>query len=301
MLNPYFIFLLALILQLSLLSQATDLLAGHIGRVGLSAPIFAGIAGYTYALTTTHLHVHPWLAVAVSLSITLLISAIIGFMLSRLNAEEFLMGTFAIQVGFVDLVKNLEITGGPLGIRDVPTPCLSSMGSDATIGSLFILIPALAFAVPSLMLALGPHSALGRAYHWIRDDYKSAIAYGIHAENLLQKAFIVHAIVAGTAGIGFVIAQTYVGPSSFELWLSLQVLTIVFLSGTGGNTLLMLIGATVMVSLIEVVNAVVADPQMVGAFQQIVFNGLLIGILIFRKRGIGGPILETGPSADRVA
>lgn len=296
--TSYLLFILAFSLQLALLAEATDLLAGHIGKVGLTAPVFAGIAGYCYALATVNLHVNPWLAVGISFAIILPISTGIGSLMLKLDAEGFLLASFAIQVAFVDLMKNLKFTGGPLGVRDVPSPSLFFFDKDTTASSLVILIPVFIITTIALMRTLGARSALARVYHWIRDDAKSATAFGVHKERLLLSAFAVHASIAGAVGISFVIAQTYIGPNSFDLWISLNVLAVVFLSGTGGASVLMLLGAAVLVSLMEAVNVAVISPELVGAFQQIVFNSLLVGILIFRKRGIGGPILESGPSSD---
>jgi len=123
-------------------------------------------------------------------------------------------------------------------------------------------------------------------------------AFGVHSQRLLLSAFMVHALIGATAGIGFVVAQTYVGPNSFDLWLSLNVLAVVFLSGTGGPTWLSLIGASMLVCLIELVNFAPLSPESVGPIQKMIFNLLLVGILVFQRKGIGGPVLQAGPSAE---
>lgn len=296
-LTSYVAFILVLALQLALLAQATDLLAGHTGRTGLTASVFAGVAGYFYAIATVKLLINPWLAVCLALLSTLPVSLFIGYLLLKLDTQGFLIASFALQVALVDLMRNLTLTGGPLGIRDIPAPSLLSFGG-STIGSLLVVIPGVILATTALTLTLGPRSDLGRLFHWIRDDNKSATAFGVRSQRLLQSAFTVHAIISAIAGISFVIAQTYVGPNSFDLWLSLNVLAVVFLSGTGGATSLMLVGASMLVCLIELVNFVPLRPEAVGPLQKIIFNLLLVGILVFQRRGIGGPILEANPSAE---
>lgn len=292
----YVAFLLALILQLALLAQATDLLAGHTGRTGLSASVFAGIAGYSYALAAVRLQLNPWLAIGLALLSLVPISALLGYMLLKLDSQGFLIASFALQVAFVDLMRNLAFSGGPLGIRDVPAPRLLSL-SGSTTGSLLLVVPFVVLTAIILTRVLGSRSYLGRLFHWIRDDGKSAIAFGVNSQHILRSAFVVHALIAGVAGISFVIAQTYVGPNSFDLWLSLNVLAVVFLSGTGGRSSLMLIGASMLICLIELVNFSSLTPESVGPVQKMIFNLLLVGILVFQRRGIGGPVLEIGPSA----
>lgn len=297
--SSYFVFLLTLTVQIVLLAQATDLLAGHGGRISLAPALFAGVGAYSYAVLAVRLGWNPWVAFVVGCLIVTSAAMGLGCLLLKLNANGFLIGTFAAQVAFVDLVNNLNLTGGPLGIRDIPGPKLPFVQSEATVNSLALLVPALFISTLVMLKAVGPSSPLGRIYHWIRDDRQSAIAFGIPEKSLLRTAFVVHAVVSGIAGIGMAVAHTYIAPESFDLWLSLTILTAVFLGGTGGSSLGMIVGGVVLVALTELVNALPLRPDMVGAFQQIVLNGCLVGILVFRRRGLAGPIIEGGPSAAR--
>lgn len=293
----YSLFLLVLLIQFGLMAQATDLLGGHAGRMGLSAPIFAGVGAYSYALMTTVLTWEPSMSVVGALGFVLLVSVPVGVLMLKLNGDGFLLGTFAAQVALVDLVKNLPFAGGPLGIRNIPAPAIPFFGSETTLASLAVLVPIILVTTISLVVALRPGSSLGRVYHWIRDDFESALVYGVRIEPLMLGAFSIHAAISGIVGISIAIAHSYIGPASFELWLSLSVLTVVFLSGTGGNPTLMILGSLVFVGVLEIVNAIPLKPEMVGAFQQILINLVLIALLTIRRRGIGGPKLEAGPSA----
>ncbi len=295
----YIFFLLALTIQIVLLAQATDLLAGHIGRISLAPALFAGVGAYSYAVLAVHRGWNPWLALIVSCMIVISASLPVGSLLLRLDADAFLIGTFAAQVAFVDLVNNVGFTGGPLGIRDIPGPKVPFLHSRATAESLILLVPALIISSFVLSKVVGPSSSMGRIYHWIRDDRQSAIAFGLRERSLLRKAFVVHGLISGVAGIGIAVAQSYIAPETFDLWLSLSILTAVFLGGTGGGCSNMIVGGAVLVALTELANSLPLSPSMVGAFQQVVINGCLVLILVFRRRGLGGPILESGPSAAR--
>jgi branched-chain amino acid transport system permease protein len=151
-----------------------------------------------------------------------------------------------------------------------------------------------------LVRLLGEDSQLGRLVHWIRDDELSAIAFGLPVDRLQIVLFVFLALFSGLAGVGIVASQGYVSPRSFDLWLSLTVLTVVYLSGTGGNPLAMFAGAMTVVVLNELMRSFGSMPELVGPIQQIALNVILIAVLLVRRRGIAGPVIEFGPSANRL-
>lgn len=297
--TSYLTYLTAAIVQLALLAQATDLLGGHCGRLGLGAVSAAGVAGYGYAVGTVTYGLQPWAGIMVGMGAAALLSGLLTILVVKSDAHEYLLATFALQMAFVELVNNLAISGGPLGVRNVLPPAVRFLPPEASLSSLAVVLPSLGFASLALLAALGPHGRVGRACHWIRDDLMSAAASSLHVPRLLGSACLMHCLIAGTAGIGMVIAQGYVAPRSFDLWLSLKVLTVVILSGTGGNPIMMLVGSAILVAVSELVNATIVAPEAVGPLQQILINSLLVALLVWRKRGLAGPALEPGPSAER--
>ena|ERR1700690_312510 len=294
--NTYYTYWLVTICTLTLLAIATDLLAGHIGKIGLSAAFFAGLGGYAYSILTVNYSIAPFYSLILSLILTVVISIIVGWILFKLSTEEYLLATFALQVAFVDLVNNCSITGGPNGIKRIPYINLPILDFNSINSCLLILIPSIIIYIVISNVAFGKYSQLGRAYHSIRDDMPSALSLGYPVNRLLISAFILHAIASALAGVGMAMSQTYVSPLSFGLWLSLQVLVVVFISGSGGNAFLMLIGSFLFLFLMESIVKIIREPDLVGSFQQILFYLILVGVLIFRKRGIAGAKLEAGPN-----
>lgn len=297
--TAYSTYLVAAVMQLALLAQATDLLGGHCGRLGFGAVVAAGVAGYGYAVSIATTSLGPWTAFIVGLAAASLVSGPLTLLLLKLDPESYLLASFALQMTFVELVNNLEITGGPLGIRNVPAPAIGLFSQEAPIGSLAVLLPCVACASLVLTAALGTKGRLGRALHWIRDDPTSAGTSHLNVTRLFGSICLAHCLIAGTAGMGIVILQGYIAPRSFDLWLSLKVLTVVILSGTGGSPVMMVVGSAILVGLTELINAAVTAPEAVGPLQQILINSLLVVLLVWRKRGLAGPVLESGPSAER--
>ncbi len=293
----HWIYLSASILELSLMAKATDLLAGHSGRLGFGGIISAAIGGYAYALLSTQGGLNSWFSLIAALIVAGVSGLGLAVPLLKLNADGYLMATFALQMAVVELANNLSFTGGALGIRNVPALLFPWWRSNADGASLVVLLAATAVGMVGLMAVDGPASKLGRMLHWLRDDYVSAIASGINPKLVLSAVCVLHCLLGACAGIGIVISQGYVGPHSFDLWLSLNVFTVVIVSGTGGPPFLMLLGSVIVVSLNEIVSTTFTEPTSVGPWQQMLVNCLLLFFLALRRRGLAGPLLVTGPSA----
>lgn len=296
----YFVFNLIVVMQLVLLAQSTDLVGGHGGRMGVAGVLFAAVAGYIYAISSVTLKVDPWLSVLLALSATCVSALVLGWLFLRLRENDFLLATLAAQMGFLELANNVSILGGPLGIRNVPSPALRTILHDPALDAMWLLGPAVVICTVILIRLLGESGRLGRLVHWIRDDELSATAFGLPVDRIQLTMFSLMALFSGLAGVGIVVSQGYVSPGSFDLWLSLTVLTVVYVSGTGGNPLAMFAGASTLVVLNELLRSVGSMPELVGPVQQIALNLILISVLLMRRRGFAGPILEFGPSASRL-
>jgi branched-chain amino acid transport system permease protein len=292
----HWLYLFASVLELSLMAQATDLLSGHAGRLGFGAVISAGIGAYSYALLCGF-GWNPWLGIFVALLVGGCTGLGLFVLVIKLNGDAYLLASFGLQMALVEMANNLSITGGPLGLRNIPIPRLWIKNADSDIVAILVLLGAAIIAMLVLSTAVGSSRGLGRMVHWIRDDYLSAITAGINPNVLLGAVCVVHSLIGACAGVGLVISQGYIGPESFDLWLSLNVLTIVILSGTGGHPALMLLGSFFIVTLNETVNIFLADPSSVGPLQQVLINSILIAFLALRRRGLAGPLLAMGPSS----
>jgi branched-chain amino acid transport system permease protein len=291
----YVIYLSVVACELALLAMATDLLAGHAGKTGVSAVFFAALGGYGYALLTTRLHLSPELSVAGVLLITLPLSFGVGKLLLSLRDNEYLLGTFALEVGFISFLRNSELTGGPLGLRNVPLPMGWLGVRDPSLAASIILVSSLIGTILILHTALAADNPWGLKLRSIRDDARSAQSLGINVDATLLVAFAVHALIACLVGVGATIAQAYISPDSFGVGLCLWVLAVVYLGGTGSRPVWMLTSAALYVALGELLALLIHDPLWVGPLQQIAFNGALITILLLRRRGLAGPSLEEGP------
>ena len=119
---PYASYLLAVGLLLVVLALATDLLAGHCGRLGMSAVFFAGLGGYTYAILVGQTAIAPCWCIVGAVSCGAVVAALIAPVMIRMSRDVFLLASLGLLLALVSTARNLTITGGSLGITSVRGP-----------------------------------------------------------------------------------------------------------------------------------------------------------------------------------
>lgn len=285
----YASYLLVSVLQVSLLAMATDLLAGHCGRLGLSAVFFAGIGGYTYATLSTQAGVAPVLAIVLTLFVGAVLAAAIGPLMVRMDREVFLLSSLGLVLVVESTAINLEVTRGPLGIASIP-PIVDS--ADSAVGALLVLVPLTVLAVAGILLTLRYADSVRRACHAVRDDELAVTTTGLAPSHVLLVVFTIHGAIASLTGVGIVIAKTYVGPASFDIGLAITAVTVLVVGGVGARPYAALIAAVIITVAIEILAIVIQSPTLVGPSQRLLFNLALLVLLAFRQRGIMGPVIE---------
>jgi branched-chain amino acid transport system permease protein len=120
----------------------------------------------------------------------------------------------------------------------------------------------------------------GRALRAIRDHETTAQVMGINTPAYKIVIFTLAAALAGLAGSLYAHYITFINPESFGLHTSILILTMVVLGGMGsiaGSVL----GAMILTILPELL-------RQAHAYQDLVYGGLLVGLLIWRPAGLLG-------------
>ncbi len=286
----YLLYLLFSVCELYALALATDVLAGHLGRIGVGAVFFSAVGAFGYSALAAGGVLPPWAAFAVAMVFANLVAVLLLPVLSQVSAETFLLVTFALLLASSDLVKNIKTLGGAVGIRNVPQ---LSLGTSPSGASAYALL-ALAVSCGALFAwrALGPRRAVGRALWNIRDDVVSARISGVPVQGLFLGALVVEATLGAMAGIARVTLDGYAGPATFDLHLAIVVLAAVLVGGTAGSSVALMAGSAVLLGLEEWLALAVREPRLVGPFQNLLLNGVLLTVIVFRPRGVLGPRIE---------
>jgi branched-chain amino acid transport system permease protein len=267
---------------------ALMLLIGYTGLVSLGHAAFLGIGAYVNAVLLAR-----GLPFVVTLPaagiVTALAGVAIGIPTLRMSGLYLAIATLAFG-GIVGTVfqKWTAVTGGFDGFA-VPTPYLFGIPLDTPTGiyytSLAVLI--LVLWVSANLL----RSPIGRAMVAIRDSEISAQSMGINLALYKTIAFAISAGMTGLSGALFAHYVRFLAPDSFDILLSIQFVTIVFIGGLG--SLHGAVFGAIFVRLLPQFIAVIRDDLPLGighmpGLEPSLFGLILVLVILFEPAGIYG-------------
>ncbi|MFY9497697.1 MAG: branched-chain amino acid ABC transporter permease [Tepidanaerobacteraceae bacterium] len=265
----YFLQVLTVIMINSILAVSLNLVTGYTGQLSLGHATFMGIGAYAATLLTLQLG-FPFLA---SIILGAIVAAIFGFVIGvptlRLKGDYLAIATLGFGEITKNILLNLEITGGPMGLRGIPK-----------VTNIYIATTALILVIFSLNRIM--NSRVGKSFIAIREDELAAEAMGINTAKFKILAFTIGAFYAGIAGGLYAFLFRYINPKDFNFMNSIEILCMVVLGGMG-NTYGVILGAfiiTVLPELLRVVSPVIAQYRMV------LYGLLLVIMMIVKPQGI---------------
>jgi len=266
----------------AILATSLNLIKGYGGLFTVAHAAFFGIGAYSYALVT--LNLGWWFLPALGLAF--LVAAIASLVISipslRTSGEYLLLTTFAVQILASSLFVNLEITGGPAGLRDIPAVALAPEVFGMRGG---ILLVSLVVAVLCwLVMAQMARSPFGRVLKAIREDELVTLSLGKNVVALKVAAFAIGCGFAGLAGGVYAAVVSFINPDSFAIYMSFTIIVMVLLGGLahpwGG-----VVGAVVLTCIEEVLR--ISLPSSIGAHvAQVLFGTILVAVVLWREQGL---------------
>ena len=226
------------VLIFTLLALGLNVIVGYAGLLHLGVAAFMAIGVYAYAILSCD--IYPFrIGFWWSLVLAPLICAVAGLMLGsptlRLRGDYLAIVTLGFGEIVQDVLKNLDdITQGTQGINPLPPP--SFMGhalGQADYQPWYYLF--LGFVVLAVIAIRNlENSRLGRQWVAIREDELAATCMGINPVRVKLKAFAITAAVCGLAGVLYASKlETTAEPNSYDFNVSITVLCILIVGGTG--------------------------------------------------------------------
>ncbi|HET7466467.1 MAG TPA: branched-chain amino acid ABC transporter ATP-binding protein/permease [Candidatus Dormibacteraeota bacterium] len=277
--DDYFTSVLVSVATYAMLGLGLNIVVGFAGLLDLGYAAFFAIGAYTSALLTTQAHWNFFTTVPLAVLFTGTAGAILGYPTLRLRSDYLAI----VTLGFGEMTRvtfnNWDYAGGPNGILQIPFPQIPTF----SIGGLslgytfmsqfdFLLIGLALLAIAMIFAQHLEHSRLGRGWIAIREDEFAAESVGVPSLRLKLYAYVMGGMWGGLAGAFFATRIGAIDPTSFTFVLSVYVLIVIVLGGTGSLPGVLL-GALIVIGLPEVLRTF-ADQRL------LIFGiGLLIIIL----------------------
>lgn len=268
----------------SIAALSTNLLVGVIGIFSVSQAAIIGVGAYTVALLAGVVS----FPVAVLLAIVLcaLVNVLLALPSLRVAGDYFVVTSFGCQLVATAVFINWDtLTGGASGIVAIPAPSLFGFTADTPQTFLVLSAGVLLAACVSFWLLM--RSPFGRIVHAIREDELAVLAAGKNVLRAKVSVSAVSGVFAGLAGALYATFLTFIDPPSFDLHVSILILTMLVVGGA--RTLAgSIVGPFLLLALPQLLNLVAVPPTMAGPLRQFIYGALLIAFMLFRPQGIAG-------------
>lgn len=293
------------------------MLMGYAGQASMGQAGFFAIGGYTAAYLTTlnlaplagtapfaalaraHLlltrpdgsgggitHVHPWAAALLAIGLAAAIAWVVAGPVFRLRGHYLAMATLGFGIIVHRIVLGSSLFGAADGISDVPDLVL--VPGFAITGRAAARIPNFYAAWDLVLLTLWMltnliGSRVGRALRAIHGSENAAAAVGIPIARFKTQVFILAAVLAAVAGVLLTHYNSGIGPSEASVMKSVRYVAIVAVGGMAN-----LRGALVMGTVLSFLSL----RGYYGSFDDLVFGGILLAMMLFAPEGIVGSDLR---------
>ena len=297
----------------SLLIIGLCLVMGYAGQISLGHAGFFAIGGYTSAVLTTYnlrplfekghgliiflanrgllvhaenlygetlLYVNPWLACITAITITVIISFLIGIPVLKLKGHYLAMATLGFGIIIFRIVLATEFFGEADGISDVPSfPLLPGVAVNGDfenrVSNYYIACGLLILGI--LLLQNLINSRVGRALRAIHGSEDAANSMGINTSRYKLYTFVLSAVFAAIAGIFLTHYNGGIGPSEAGVMKSVRYVAIVAIGGMAS-----LWGALIMGVILNFMSL----RGLLGSYDDAIFGVILIFIMLFAPEGL---------------
>lgn len=267
-----------------LMGLGLNIAVGLAGLLDLGYLTNYAVGAYTCAvLTTTGIYgganLSFWLVIPIALLAAMLTGFILALPVLRMRGDYLAIAT----LGFGEIIRVLALSdwlapyiGGPQGILEIPNPTLFGFAFSRPEHFYYIIL--LACLVALFVSVRLNNSRTGRQWMALREDEDVAAAMGIDTVLTKLLAFTLSAAAGGVAGAIFAVKLGTVFPQSFNILVSINVLSIIIVGGMGSIPGIVL-GAFLLVG----------APELLREFQEyrlLMYGALLILVMLVRPEGL---------------
>ena len=231
-LRPYGIFILSMWAVMTIAAIGLNLTLGYAGQVSLAQAAFVGIGAYITAWLTTKGAWPFWPTYFIGFASCFVAGWLLGYPALRVQHHYLAFVTLAFNTLVYLVFRNEEwLTNGIYGITKVPRPSLFGYSLNGAKPFYYFCLAHLAFVSAAAWWLI--RSPWGRAFVAVRENPIRALSLGVDTRRYTLIAFAIGAGLGGISGALYAPLTQFVDPTPFALGLSLNLLLMVVLGGSG--------------------------------------------------------------------
>jgi branched-chain amino acid transport system permease protein len=265
-----------------ILASSFNLIIGFGGLVSIAHPIFFALSAYASALANMHLGLPIPLAIVFGTLFATLMSVTLSLPSLRVSGDYLLIASIGFQLGFVEVIKNVDFAGGAGGLTNI-----ASMYSGPERSLLFLATVLVIAALVAWFVHWLTSGQYGRAIQAMRDDEECFASLGRNPMAIKITIFAIGSGLAGLAGALYAHYFQFLSPDQFGIIQSALILTMVVVGGMG-TTWGPIIGALLLTALPQAITFVNLPPSVMAPLQGMLYTGLVIVFLFVRPSGLVG-------------
>lgn len=261
-----------------MLALSLNLIMGYTGQVSMAHGAIYGVGAYTSAVLCMKFGFSFWLSLPIATFLSMVAGALIGLPAFRSIGIHFAIVTMGFGLVLYDIFNNwLEVTGGPMGITNIPAPDALWGITFKSKENYYYLVFGFMLLTIFLMLKLS-NSRWGRAFVAIREDEILAKSLGINIWIYKTISMVISSGFAGLAGVLYAHYILFIDPVSFTTLAGLIMIVMAVIGGMG-TFLGPIVGAMLMTILPEAL-------RFATEFREAIYGLLLLLFLLFMPAGI---------------
>ncbi|MEN6440027.1 MAG: branched-chain amino acid ABC transporter ATP-binding protein/permease [Syntrophobacter sp.] len=230
--NDYFYLFFNILALNAIVVLGLNLLVGSTGQVSLGHAAFYGLGAYISAIASTTFHVPLFFSLCISILLVAAASFLLALPTLRLEGHYLVMATLGFNIIVSIILGQMEsLTGGPSGFPGIPKLGIGSW-TLATDREFYYFIWISFLIIFALTLNL-TESRIGRALKAIHEKELTARTLAIPTYAYKVATFVLSAVYAGFAGFCYAHYLTFISPKTFDIFYSVQIVTMVAVGGMG--------------------------------------------------------------------
>jgi branched-chain amino acid transport system permease protein len=266
-----------------LMGLGLNIVVGFAGLLDLGYVAFFAIGAYTMGVLTSGgslgiSGISFWAAVPIAVIVSVFAGILLGVPVLRMRGDYLAI----VTLGFGEIIGKFAISdmlkpfiGGAQGLLQIPKP--SFFGTPLIQPGQFYYIVLVGCLIAAFVSWRLSEARLGRQWMALREDEDVAEAMGINLVSTKLLAFAIGAAFSGLSGAIFASKLTSIFPHSFNLLISINVLSLIIVGGLGSLPGV-IVGSLILVGLPEILREF-------AEFRLLMYGAVLVVMMLAKPDG----------------